>query len=85
MVRRSITMSSSSQWQKLKQFEQHRVQNTKKRQTLRRADITEKLEKAKLFVQEQCQQDIRKTLEDHAADIDEMIRLLDGEEDKQDK
>ena len=79
----SANLFESSQWQKLKRFEQRRMQKLSDRHVGRRVTITESLKQAKSYVKDRCQQDVRgavESLQSHAQsqadDLSELLKVL---------
>ena len=83
----SANLFQSSQWQKLKRFEQRRMQKLSDRHVGRRVKITESLKQAESYVKDRCQQDVRGAFESmqsraqsQADDLSELLKVLDSDD-----
>lgn len=83
----SARLFQGPQWQKLKRFQQRRIQKLSERHTARRAKITETLKQAESYVKDRCQQDARQALESmqshaqsQADDLSELLKVLETDD-----
>ena len=70
----------SPQWQKLKRFEQQRLQNMTQRHKDRRQKIQELVVETGDRIKERTQQDLKQALTAHVDDLNELLKVLEDDD-----